>query len=224
MEKTLTFSAGGVTYPIAGCIFDFDGVVVDTEKYHYLSWLEGAKNEGCTLSWEDYLPLKSTGCGHIARYILSAGGKPLTEAAVQRICDIKESAFHTLVADLSEQDILPGMVEFLVWLQEKGIPAAVASSSHASCALAKRFGLDKYFKVLIDGNTKLPRKPAPDTFLLAAKDLGVDPGKCIVFEDSLAGIGGAVNAKMPVVAVGGIRSADAAAHVQDFTAMGDYFK
>ena len=97
------------------------------------------------------------------------------------------------------------------------------SSSSTSSALAQRFHLSKHFEVLIDGNTKLPRKPAPDTFLLAAKLLGVDPKECIVFEDSLAGIEAACNAGMPVIAVGGIRSEKAIAHIDDFRQLGQYF-
>ena len=71
---------------------------------------------------------------------------------------------------------------------------------------------------------KLPRKPAPDTFLLAAKMLGVDPSDCIVFEDSLAGIGAAVNAGMPVVAVGGIRSEQAIAHIDNYLEIQNFFE
>ena len=78
-------------------------------------------------------------------------------------------------------------------------------------------------QTLIDGNRKLPRKPAPDTFLLAAQMLGVDPADCIVFEDSLAGIEAAANAGMPVVAVGGIRSEKAILHIPDFRDIRKYF-
>ena len=99
----------------------------------------------------------------------------------------------------------------------------MASSSSTSSALAQRFDLSKHFEVIIDGNRKLPRKPAPDTFLLAAQLLGVEPKDCIVFEDSLAGIEAACNAGMPVVAVGGIRSDKAIAHIADFHQLGWFF-
>ena len=99
----------------------------------------------------------------------------------------------------------------------------MASSSNTSSGLAARFGLTRHFQAIIDGNRKLPRKPAPDTFLLAAEMLGVDPADCIVFEDSLAGIGAAVNAGMPVVAVGGIRSEHAIAHIDDFRDIRNFF-
>lgn len=221
--NTVTFHLEGKHLPLKGFIFDFDGVVVDTETYHYRSWLMAAETEGCTLDPVEYLPLKSTGNTIIANYILEHSGHEIEEAATRRICTAKEIFFRQIISDLSEKDILPGIPEFLTWLKSKGVKMAVASSSHASGELAVRFGLDKYFDVLIDGKTPLPRKPQPDTFLLAASRLGVDPSDCIVFEDSLAGIGAGVNAGMPVIAIGGIQSKDAIMQLQDFSHIRDYF-
>ena len=204
-------------------IFDFDGVVVDTEKYHYLSWVAAASLIGYDLSWQEYLPLKSTGNTETVQYLCERSGKEVDEETFQRMRATKLSEFDRLVADLSEKDILPGIQDFLTWLNEQGVKTAVASSSGTSSVLAKRFGLTKHFQAFVDGNMKLPRKPAPDAFLLAAKMLGADPCDCIVFEDSLAGIDAACNAGMPVVAVGGIRSDKAVLHIQDFQQIRDYF-
>ena len=204
-------------------IFDFDGVVVDTEKYHYLSWVAAASHVGYDLGWEEYLPLKSTGNTEITQYLSDHSGKEVSEELFQTMRNTKLVEFDRLVADLSEKDVLPGIRDFLTWLNEQGVKTAVASSSNTSSGLAKRFDLAKHFQVVIDGNMKLPRKPAPDTFLLAAKMLGVDPADCIVFEDSLAGIDAACNAGMPVVAVGGIRSEKAVLHIQDFRDIRKYF-
>ena len=204
-------------------IFDFDGVVVDTEKYHYLSWCQAASHVGYDLGWEEYLPLKSTGNTEITQYLCDHSGKDVSEELFQIMRQTKLTSFDELVKDLSEKDVLPGIRDFLTWLNEQGVKTAVASSSNTSSGLANRFDLTKHFGVVIDGNRKLPRKPAPDTFLLAAKMLGVEPQDCIVFEDSLAGIGAAVNAGMPVVAVGGIRSEQAVLHIQDFRGIREFF-
>lgn len=204
-------------------IFDFDGVVVDTEKYHYLSWCQSAAHVGYDLSWEEYLPLKSTGNTEITQYLCDRSGKEVSEELFQIMRNTKLTSFDELVKDLSEKDVLPGIRDFLTWLNEQGVKTAVASSSNTSSGLAKRFDLAKHFEVVIDGNMKLPRKPAPDTFLLAAKLLGVEPADCIVFEDSLAGIEAAVNAGMPVVAVGGIRSDQAVLHISDFRDIRNFF-
>ena len=204
-------------------IFDFDGVVVDTEKYHYLSWCQAAAHVGHDLGWEEYLPLKSTGNTEITQYLCDHSGKDVSEELFAIMRQTKQTSFDELVKDLSEKDVLPGIRDFLTWLNEQGVKTAVASSSNTSSGLANRFDLTKHFGVVIDGNRKLPRKPAPDTFLLAAKMLGVEPQDCIVFEDSLAGIGAAVNAGMPVVAVGGIRSEQAVLHIQDFRGIREFF-
>ena len=204
-------------------IFDFDGVVVDTEKYHYLSWCQSAAHVGYSLSWEEYLPLKSTGNTEITQYLCDHSGKEVSEELFQIMRQTKLTSFDELVKDLSEKDVLPGIRDFLSWLNEQGVKTAVASSSNTSSGLANRFDLTKHFGVVIDGNMKLPRKPAPDTFLLAAKMLGAEPKDCIVFEDSLAGIEAAVNAGMPVVAVGGIRSEKAVLHIQDFRDIRKFF-
>lgn len=214
----------GTPKKLKGFIFDFDGVVVDTEKYHYLSWVAAASHVGYDLSWQEYLPLKSTGNTEITQYLCDHSGKEVSEELFQKMRDTKLVEFDRLVADLSEKDVLPGIRDFLTWLNGQNVRTAVASSSNTSSGLAKRFGLDKHFQAIIDGNMKLPRKPAPDTFLLAAKMLGVDPADCIVFEDSLAGIGAAVNAGMPVVAVGGIRSEHAIAHIDDFRDIRQFFE
>ena len=204
-------------------IFDFDGVVVDTEKYHYLSWVAAAAHVGYDLLWQEYLPLKSTGNTEITQYICDRCGKEVSQELFQTMRNTKLTEFDRLVADLSEADVLPGIRRFLSWLNDQGVKAAVASSSNTSSGLAKRFDLAKHFEAVIDGNMKLPRKPAPDTFLLAAEMLGVAPADCIVFEDSLAGIEAACNAGMPVVAVGGIRSEKAVLHIQDFSNILDFF-
>lgn len=219
-EATTTLEPGK---KLKAFIFDFDGVVVDTEKYHYLSWCEAAKHVGYELGWEEYLPLKSTGNTEITQYICDHSGKTVSPELFDTIRQTKLDSFQELVKDLSEKDVLPGIRDFLTWLNEKNVRLAVASSSNTSSGLAHRFNLSKHFQAIIDGNRKLPRKPAPDTFLLAAKMLHVDPADCIVFEDSLAGIQAAVNAGMRVVAVGGIRSEHAIAHIEDFTHIREYF-
>ena len=213
----------GAPKKLKGFIFDFDGVVIDTEKYHYLSWVAAAKHVGYELSWQEYLPLKSTGNTEITQYLCDKSGKDVSPELFDIMRQTKLDEFDRLVADLSEKDVLPGIRDFLTWLNQQNVRVAVASSSNTSSGLARRFGLTGHFQAIIDGNMKLPRKPAPDTFLLAAKMLGVDPADCIVFEDSLAGIGAAVNAGMPVIAVGGIRSQHAIAHIDDYLQIRDYF-
>lgn len=213
----------GEKLPVKGCLFDFDGVVVDTETYHYRSWNYGAKDLGTQLTWEEYLPLKSTGTTPICKYIMDKAGVQLSQEEMLQIGVRKAENFRDLICSLSEKDILPGVQVFLQWLKDRGIVTAMASSSNTSIPIAKDFGLDKYFDAMFDGSTKMPRKPAPDVFLTAAKAIGAEPAQCIVFEDSLAGIEAACNAGMAVIAVGGIRSTKAVAHIHDFSEIGTLF-
>lgn len=203
--------------PIRGCIFDFDGVLMDTERYHFASWNSGAALAGVKLTWEEYLPLKSTGRSHIIDRIEAKSPTPFSPALRSQIAAEKDASFARLIRDLSRADIIPGAESFLEYLRSENIRLAIASSSATTTRLAREFGLDKYFSAIIDGNHKLPKKPAPDLFLTAVQALELPPADCLVFEDSLAGIQAARNAGMTVVAVGGIRSPLAAAHIRDFT-------
>ncbi len=215
-QNIYVHQANGGKKLVKACLFDFDGVVVDTERYHFRAWNHGALEVGTQLTWEEYLPLKSTGGTYIANAIMNKAGLCLPHDKMMDISRRKDENFLQLIETLSRSDILPGVESFLQWLKSNGAATAVASSSNMSNRIAKDFGLDQYFDAMFDGNTKMPRKPAPDVFLTAAAAIGVEPKDCIVFEDSLAGIDAAINAGMDVIAVGGIRSEKAMAHIQDF--------
>lgn len=202
--------------PRLGCIFDFDGVLVDTERYHFASWNAGAALAGIQLTWVEYLPLKSTGRSHIIDTIESKSATPFSPTLRTAIAAEKDRVFQEMIHSLSRSDILPGAEDFLESLSARNIPLAVASSSATTTHIAKTFGLDRYFSAIIDGNRTLPKKPAPDLFLTAANAINLPPEACLAFEDSLAGIQAARNAGMDVIAVGGIQSPIATAHIRDF--------
>lgn len=199
-----------------GCIFDFDGVLMDTEQYHYAAWNRAMEPEGVCLTWEEYLPLKSTGRGHIIRQYSDKAPVPFPQEHYPELARRKEQIFAELIRALSPSDILPGAEAFMAYLKSRGVRLAIASSSTATTELARRFGLDRYVSAVIDGNRNLPKKPAPDLFRTAADALELAPEDCLVFEDSLAGIQAAGNAGMDAVAVGGIRSPTAIAHIRDY--------
>lgn len=213
MKKIMAAGTG----PYRGVIFDFDGVVADTERYHFAAWNRAAEVAGTRLAWQEYLPLKSTGRGHIIGAIEKKAGTALTPEQWERMARIKAEVFRREIAGLSRKDIIPGIPAFLDALQAWGIPAAVASSSVTTAELARKLGLAERFAAVIDGNSGLPRKPEPDLFLAAAGALALAPEDCLVFEDSLAGVEAAVRAGMGVVAVGGIRPEGALAWAEDFT-------
>ena len=178
------------------CIFDFDGVIVDSERYHYLGWLEVAKVIGTTLTYEEYAPFKSAGRIKMIPYLFEKAGRKMQEGDLETYSRIREEKIAVEIAKLNKSDIMDGIVDFLKLLNANNTPCAVASASASSTGVAKRFDLYRYFQAFVDGNDKLPRKPKPDIYLEAAKRLGVAPCDCVVFEDSILGVQGAKNANM----------------------------
>ncbi|MCH5153368.1 MAG: HAD family phosphatase [Clostridiales bacterium] len=184
---------------IKACIFDFDGVIVDSEKYHHLGWVWVAEELGVELSYEEYAPFKSAGRAKVIPYLFEKAGKAMQEGDFDKYSRIREEKIATAIAKLNENDVMPGVVEFVKLLKANGIKVAVASASASSNRVAKRFGLYELFDAFVDGEAKLAAKPNPDIFLHAAHLLGVAPHECVVFEDSINGILAAKNAQMKCV-------------------------
>lgn len=178
------------------CIFDFDGVIVDSERYHYLGWLEVAKAIGSDLTYEEYTPFKSAGRTKMIPYLFEKAGRTMPEGDLEKYSKLREEKIAVEIAKLNEKDVMSGIVDFLTLLNANNIPCAVASASASSIGVAKRFDLYKYFDAFVDGNDKLPRKPNPDIYLEAARRLNISPSDCVVFEDSITGVTGAKNARM----------------------------
>lgn len=178
------------------CIFDFDGVIIDSEKYHYLGWLRVAEEIGTTLTYEEYAPFKSAGRTVVIPYLFEKAGKTMSSDDMEKFVKIREEKIALEIVKLNEKDIMDGIVDFLKLLKKNNVPCAVASASASSTGVAKRFGLYDYFTAFVDGNDKLPRKPNPEIYLEAARRMGVEARDCIVFEDSIMGVTGAKNAKM----------------------------
>lgn len=198
-------------------IFDFDGVVMDTESLHFKAWNKGFEIMGDSLTEEEYLPLKSTGRKHIVETFSRKIGREITEDEALRICKIKDDCFKELCKSINKSLLIKGVEDFLLKLKNTGAKIAVASSASTTTELLKKVGLTEYFDVVADGNLGLAKKPDPAIFLKAASLLGVEPKDCLVFEDSLAGLAAAENAGMDFVAVSGIKSEKAVLEIKDFT-------
>lgn len=183
------------------CIFDFDGVIVDSEKYHYEGWAEVAEAIGTDFSYSEYAPFKSAGRKVVIPYLLKKAGRICTDEIYSKYSKLREEVMAKTISKLCEDDVMEGVTDFLKLLKNNGILCAVASASASSTNVAKRFGLYRYFDAFVDGNDKLPNKPDPTIYLEAAKRLGAEPKDCVVFEDSINGVLGAKNAQMTCVGV-----------------------
>lgn len=202
--------------PYALCIFDFDGVILDTEKYHYLAWREVFAGQGVTLTPQEYMPLKSTGREHIIEAVCRRHSLSLSREQKKCLAEEKGKRYAEYAAAISRQDLIGGVEPYLQHLRRMGCKAVIATSSLAAKQYLAAFGLEGYFDGVYDGALPLKKKPAPDVFLHIAREQGIAPEQSIVFEDSLAGIEGAGRAGMDVVAIGGIRSENAGMCVEDF--------
>lgn len=198
-------------------IFDFDGVVMDTESLHFKAWNKGFEIMGDTLTEEEYQPLKSTGRKHIVNTFSQKIGREITEDEALRICKIKDDYFKDLCKSVDKSLLIKGVEDFLIKLKSEGKQIAVASSASTTTELLKRVGLTEYFDVVADGNLGLPKKPDPAVFIKAASLLGVEAKDCLVFEDSLAGLKAAENAGMDFVAIGKVKSDNAVLCIEDFS-------
>lgn len=178
------------------CIFDFDGVLMDSEKYHHLGWVWVAEKLGTAISYEEYAPFKSAGRKVVIPYLFNKIGKELTEEDFEYYSKLRTEMVTIALEKLSKDDIMEGVVDFLKLLKANGIKLAVASQSTSSHKVAQKFGLYDYFDIFVDGGAGLPAKPNPDIYLYAGKCLGFEPSECAVFEDSLSGVKGAKNAGM----------------------------
>ena len=186
---------------IKACIFDFDGVIVDSEKYHHLAWQWVAEEIGTTISYDEYAPFKSAGRAKVIPYLFEKAGKTMNQGDLEKFSQIRQQKINVAITKLNKEDIIAGVVEFVQLLRSKGIKCAVASASASSHKVAKRFGLYELFDAFVDGEAMLPHKPAPDIFFHTAQLIGVEPSKCVVFEDSINGILGAKNAGMKCIGV-----------------------
>lgn len=189
---------------IQACIFDLDGVVVDTAKYHYLAWKRLAAELGFEFHEHHNERLKGVSRMTSLEILLEVGGLNNTFSAEKKeeMATKKNEWYLEFIRKMTPDEILPGAKEFIEDLRLNGIKIALGSASKNAPLILERIGMTKHFDVIVDGNRVSKAKPDPEIFLLGAKDVGVSPSKCIVFEDAEAGIEAAINAGMRCVGIG----------------------
>lgn len=187
---------------IKGCIFDLDGVIVDTAKYHYLAWKRLANELGFDFTEEDNERLKGVSRMKSLEILLEIGNKEFDEKTKLELADKKNNWYVEYISKMDESEILDGVKDFLTSLREKGIKISLGSVSKNAMTILKNINLLPYFDVIIDGTKVTNAKPDPEVFLRAAEELSLKPEECCVFEDAVAGIEAAKRANMRVIGVG----------------------
>jgi len=187
---------------IEACIFDLDGVIVDTAVYHYQAWKRLANELGFDFTEAQNERLKGISRIRSLELILEWGGIHKTAAEQQALATRKNEWYVEMINQMTPQEILPGAKEFLEQVRSAGLKTALGSASKNSSAILERTGLLPLFDAIVDGNTVTASKPDPEVFLKGAAALGIAPVHCVVFEDAIAGIEAAKAAGMKSVGIG----------------------
>ncbi len=201
-----------------GFIFDLDGVIVDTAKYHYLAWKKLADQLGIEFSKEDNENFKGVSRKRCLEILLEMGGLSVTSEQFDAWLVEKNEDYLLYIETMDETEILADVPRVLSYLKEKNIPMALGSASKNAKPILEKVQLLSYFETIVDGTQVTKAKPDPEVFLIAANRLGISPEHCIVFEDALAGIAAANAAKMISVGIGEADVlSDAHHNFKDFT-------
>jgi len=188
--------------PIKACIFDLDGVVVDTAKYHYLAWKRLAHELGFEFKEVHNERLKGVSRMRSLEILLEVGGLLFPLDRMGQMATQKNEWYLEYIRKMTPDEILPGAKDLLEELRLHNIKVALGSASKNAPLILERIGLANHFDAILDGNSVSVAKPAPDIFLVAAKALDELPEHCIVFEDAEAGIDAAISAGMRCVGIG----------------------
>ena len=187
---------------IKGAIFDLDGVIVDTAKYHYLAWKRLANEMGFDFSEKDNERLKGVSRTRSLEILLELGGITKTAEEQEALCAKKNDWYVEYIKKLEKSELLPGVENFLKQARAAGIKIALGSASKNSPLILDRLGITELFDAVVDGTRVSRAKPDPEVFVTGAEDLGIDPEYCVVFEDAVAGVQAAHNAGMKAVGIG----------------------
>ncbi|MBX4151150.1 beta-phosphoglucomutase [Paenibacillus sp. FSL W7-1279] len=187
---------------LTACLFDLDGVLVDTAKYHYIAWKRLAGELGFEFTEQDNERLKGVSRMASLDILLEVGGITLDEDAKLALAEKKNAWYVEYISNMDESEILPGAREFIQALKDRGIKVALGSASKNAMLILNNTGLTPYFDAIIDGTKTAQAKPDPEVFTMGARELGARPDACVVFEDAEAGIEAAIRAGMRSVGIG----------------------
>jgi beta-phosphoglucomutase len=185
-----------------GCLFDLDGVLVDTAVYHYQAWKDLANSLGFDFTEAQNEHLKGINRMRSLEMILEWGGVQKTASEMEVLATTKNEAYVKMISKMTENEVLPGSLQLLQDLKAAGIKIALGSASKNSGLILQRTGLAPLFDAIVDGNHVGTSKPDPEVFLKGAELLGVDPQHCVVFEDAQAGVQAGKAGNMKVVGIG----------------------
>lgn len=183
-------------------IFDLDGVIVDTAKYHYLAWQKIANQLGIEFTPEHNEELKGVSRVRSLDLILALGNLEASQEDKNKWLVQKNEDYLSYLVDMDESEILPGVLPVLIYLKENNQKIVLGSASKNAKPILEKAKIIDYFDAIVDGNDVSNAKPDPEVFIQGAKKVNFLNEKCIVFEDSVAGVQAANIAGMTSVGIG----------------------
>ncbi|WP_294825088.1 beta-phosphoglucomutase [uncultured Flavobacterium sp.] len=183
-------------------IFDLDGVIVDTARYHYLAWQKIATRLGIEFTHEHNELLKGVSRVRSLDIILGLGNVQATQEDKDKWLMEKNEDYLQSIHHMQADEILDGVVPVLDYLKNNNQKVALGSASKNARPILEKVGLLHYFDAIVDGNDVTNAKPDPEVFVKAAQLLGMPPEGAIVFEDSVAGVQAANIAQMISIGIG----------------------
>ncbi|SFU47838.1 beta-phosphoglucomutase [Pseudoduganella namucuonensis] len=206
-------------------IFDLDGVITDTARYHYLAWKRLAASQGVHFDEAFNEHLKGIDRMGSLDLILASAPRAYTPEEKLALADSKNAHYVELISTMSPADLLPGAVEALDACRAAGLKVGLASVSKNAFAVLDMLGIAGKFDYVVDAARIARGKPDPEIFLKAASELGVSPADCLGVEDAVAGVASIKSAGMTALGIGDpavLAQADRVIAGLDHFALADY--
>lgn len=184
------------------CIFDLDGVIVHTARFHYKAWKALADSLSIPFGEEQNELLKGVSREKSLQMILEMGDKKLDQKTFKQLMDQKNQEYLSYISQLDKNDVAKNILPFMKALTLGGIKLAIGSSSKNAQKIIDQLQIRDMFEVIVDGTQVKRTKPDPEIFLKAAQRIDAPPEACVVFEDATSGIAAARQAGMRAVGVG----------------------
>lgn len=184
------------------CIFDLDGVICDTAKYHFLAWKSLADDLGIAFTEKDNERLKGVSRMESLEILLSLGSRSFSQEEKENLAAEKNTRYLQYIDQMQENEILPGAREFIEDCHNRGCWTALGSVSKNSRRILEKLNITDLFDYIVDGTLVTRAKPDPEVFVRSMRYFSLSPEECVVFEDAVAGIEAAHRAGMYAVGIG----------------------
>ncbi len=186
-------------------IFDLDGVLCQTDEFHYLAWKAIA--DELKIPFDRKINEKLRGVSRMAslEIILQKANRTFTDSEKVALAECKNTIYRKYLDKMTEKDLASGAKTVLTELSEKGLQLAIGSSSKNTQLIVDKLQIADFFTAIIDGNQIKHSKPDPEVFLLAAQKLEMQPANCLVVEDAEAGVEAAIRGGFQVAGIGSAR-------------------